>query len=152
LRVFDAGEQANEVQKSVPMNVFCVRFGNELRNRRFAFKPNTKDMRATPSRVLIDASCSTGASISADNSAAMDETGRIYCDRPDLTPVKVPTDALDGTDVLLRATEWKAFRNANSETMKSLLKSPVVFDGRNLHDPAAMRAQGFEYFLIGQRT
>ena len=85
-------------------------------------------------------------------SAAMAETRRIYCDRPDLTPAEVPMDALDGTDVLLRATEWKAFRNANSETMQSLLKSPVVFDGRNLHDPAAMRAQGFEFFLIGQRT
>ena len=87
-----------------------------------------------------------------DDSAAIDETRRIFCDRPDLTPAEVPMDALDGADVLLRATEWKAFRNANSETMKSLLKSPVVFNGRNLHDPAAMRAQGFEYVLIGQRT
>ena len=87
-----------------------------------------------------------------DDSAAIDETRRIYRDRADLTLVEVPMDALDGSDVLLRATEWKAFRNANSETMKSLLKSPVVFDGRNLHAPAAMRAQGFEYFLIGQRT
>ena len=93
-----------------------------------------------------------GASISVYDLAAMDETRRIHRDRADLTPVEVPTDALDGTDVLLRATEWKAFRNANSETMKSLLKSPVVFDGRNLHAPAAMRAQGFEYVLIGQRT
>ena len=82
----------------------------------------------------------------------MDETRRIYRDRADLTPAEVPRDALDGTDVLLRATEWKAFRNANSETMKSLLKSPVVLDGRNLHDPAAVGAQGFEFFLIGQRT
>jgi len=87
-----------------------------------------------------------------DDSAAIDETRRVYCDRADLTLVEAPMDTLDRAGVLLRATEWKAFRNANSETMKSLLKSPVVFDGRNLHDPAAMRAQGFEYVLIGQRT
>ena len=87
-----------------------------------------------------------------DDSAAIDETRRVYCDRADLTLAEAPMDTLDGAGVLLRVTEWKVFRNANSETMKSLLKSPVIFDGRNLYDPATVRAQGFEYFPIGRRA
>ena len=59
-------------------------------------------------------------------------------------------DALHGADALLIVTEWKAFRSPNFDTMKSLLKNPIVFDGRNLYEPASMRAQGFEYFSIGR--
>lgn len=157
LRVLDAVEQANEVQKSVLVNKLCARFGNDLRNRRFAiwglaFKPNTDDMRAAPSRVMIEALWSMGASITAYDPAAMDETRRIYGDRADLTLTEGPMDALTGADALLIVTEWKAFRSPNFETMKSLLKNPVIFDGRNLYDPATVRAQGFEYFPIGRRA
>lgn len=156
LRVLDAVEQANEAQKSVLVNKLCTRFGNDLRNRRFAlwgvaFKPNTDDMRAAPSRVMLEALWSMGASISAYDPAAMDETRRIYGERADLTLADGPMDALSGADALLIVTEWKAFRSPNFATMKSLLKNPVIFDGRNLYDPAIVRTQGFEYFPIGRR-
>lgn len=81
-----------------------------------------------------------------------EETRRIYGERADLALVDSPMDALKGADALLIVTEWKAFRSPNFATMKSLLKNPVIFDGRNLYDPATMRAEGFEYFPIGRRT
>jgi UDPglucose 6-dehydrogenase len=82
----------------------------------------------------------------------MEETQRIYGQRADLTLVQSPMEALEAADALLIVTEWKAFRSPNFDTMKSLLKSPVIFDGRNLYEPAAMHSQGFEYFPIGRRT
>ena len=69
-----------------------------------------------------------------------------------LTLAESPMQALAGADALLVVTEWKAFRSPNFETMKTLLKNPVIFDGRNLYDPATMREQGFEYFPIGRRA
>lgn len=80
----------------------------------------------------------------------MEETRRIYGERADLLLVDSPMDALKGADALLIVTEWKVFRSPNFDTMKSLLKAPLVFDGRNLYDPASVRAQGFEYFPVGR--
>jgi UDPglucose 6-dehydrogenase len=93
-----------------------------------------------------------GATISAHDPAAMEETRRIYGQRSDLTLVDNPMAALQGADALLIVTEWKAFRSPNFDSMKALLKNPVIFDGRNLYEPESMRAQGFEYFPIGRRT
>ena len=157
LRVLDAVEQANEAQKSVLIGKLRARFGDDLRSKRFAFwglafKPNTDDMRAAPSRTMMEALWAMGATVSAYDPAAMEETRRIYGQRADLTLVENPMQALEGADALLIVTEWKAFRSPNFETMKSLLKNPVIFDGRNLYDPAMMREQGFEYFPIGRRT
>ena len=157
LRVLEAVEQANEAQKSVLITKLRARFGADLANRRFAFwglafKPNTDDMRAAPSRTMIEALWSMGATVAAYDPAAMEETRRIYGQRADLTLTDSPMQALEGADALLVVTEWKAFRSPNFETMKTLLKNPVIFDGRNLYDPAMMREQGFEYFAIGRRT
>ena len=157
LRVLEAVEQANEAQKSVLITKLRARFGADLANRRFAFwglafKPNTDDMRAAPSRTMIEALWSMGATVAAYDPAAMEETRRIYGQRADLTLTDSPMQALEGADALLVVTEWKAFRSPNFETMKALLKNPVIFDGRNLYDPAMMREQGFEYFAIGRRT
>jgi len=91
-----------------------------------------------------------GASVSAYDPAAMEETHRIYGERPDLILVDSPMDALNGADALLIVTEWKVFRSPNFDTMKALLKTPLVFDGRNLYEPQAMRDMGFEYFPIGR--
>lgn len=157
VRVLDAVEHANETQKTVLVKKLQARFGDDLRGRRFAFwglafKPNTDDMRAAPSRIMMEMLWDMGATISAYDPAAMNETRRIYGDRSDLTLVEGPMDALDGADALLIVTEWKAFRSPNFNTMKTLLKNPVIFDGRNLYDPATLRAQGFEYFPIGRRS
>ncbi len=155
LRVLDAVEEANDAQKHVLIDKLTARFGKDLTGRRFAmwglaFKPNTDDMREAPSRAMLDALWKMGATVSAYDPAAMEETRRIYGERADLLLVDSPMDALKGADALLIVTEWKVFRSPNFDTMKSLLKSPLVFDGRNLYAPRAMREMGYEYFPIGR--
>jgi UDPglucose 6-dehydrogenase len=156
LRVLDAVEAANDAQKRILVEKLTRRFGSDLTGRRFAmwglaFKPNTDDMREAPSRTMLEALWAMGASVSAYDPAAMEETRRIYGERADLLLVDSPMDALKGADALLIVTEWKVFRSPNFDTMKQLLKAPVVFDGRNLYEPQAMREMGFEYFPIGRR-
>ena len=157
LRVLDAVEEANEAQKSVLIEKIKARYGSDLTGRHFAFwglafKPNTDDMREAPARTMIEALWAMGATVAAHDPAAMHETRAIYGERADLVLADNPMDALQGADALLVVTEWKAFRSPNFAAMKERLKTPVVFDGRNLYDPATMRAEGFEYFAIGRRT
>ena len=156
LRVLDAVEEANEAQKQILVNKLSARLGTDLKGKRFAmwglaFKPNTDDMREAPSRTMLEALWAMGASISAYDPAAMEETRRIYGERADLLLVDSPMDALKGADALLIVTEWKVFRSPNFDTMKSLLKTPLVFDGRNLYEPQAMREMGFDYLPIGRQ-
>lgn len=156
LRVLDAVEQANEAQKSVLIRKLQARFGENLSQKHFAmwglaFKPNTDDMRAAPSRTMLEALWGMGATVSAFDPAAMEETQRIYGSRDDLKLVGTPMEALEGADALLIVTEWKTFHSPNFASMKSLLKNPIIFDGRNLYEPETMRALGFEYFAIGRQ-
>jgi UDPglucose 6-dehydrogenase len=88
--------------------------------------------------------------VQAYDPVAMDEAYRLYGDRADLQLVKSPMDALKGADALLIVTEWKPFKSPDFGLMKKLLKQPVVFDGRNLYDPARVRAAGLEYFSVGR--
>jgi len=155
LRVLDAVEAANDAQKQVLIHKLTSRFGKDLKGRRFAmwglaFKPNTDDMREAPSRTMLEALWAMGATVSAYDPAAMEETRRIYGERADLLLVDSPMDALKGADALLIVTEWKVFRSPNFDTMKSLLNAPLIFDGRNLYDPGAVRDMGFEYFPVGR--
>ena len=156
LRVLDAVEEANDAQKQVLVNKLTAKLGTDLKGKRFAmwglaFKPNTDDMREAPSRSMLEALWAMGASVSAYDPAAMEETRRIYGERADRLLVDSPMDALKGADALLIVTEWKVFRSPNFDTMKSLLKSPLVFDGRNLYEPQAMREMGFDYLPIGRQ-
>ena len=156
LRVLDAVEEANDAQKQVLVNKLTARLGSDLRGKRFAmwglaFKPNTDDMREAPSRSMLEALWTMGASVSAYDPAAMEETRRIYGERTDLLLVDSPMDALKGADALLIVTEWKVFRSPNFDTMKALLKTPLIFDGRNLYEPQAMRGMGFDYLPIGRQ-
>jgi len=156
LRVLDAVEEANEAQKHILVNKLTKRFGTDLNGMRFAmwglaFKPNTDDMREAPSRAMLHQLWQMGASVSAYDPAAMEETRRIYGERADLQLVDSPMDALKGADALLIVTEWKVFRSPNFDTIKDLLKQPVLFDGRNLYEPRTMRELGFEYYPIGRQ-
>jgi UDPglucose 6-dehydrogenase len=156
LRVLDAVEAANEVQKQILVNKLTARLGKDLKGKRLAmwglaFKPNTDDMREAPSRSMLEALWAMGASVSAYDPAAMEETRRIYGERADLQLVDSPMDALKGADALLIVTEWKVFRSPNFETMKGLLKAPLILDGRNLYEPQAMRELGFDYLPIGRQ-
>ena len=157
LRILDAVEAANEAQKRILVEKLKSRFGAQLDDRRFAlwglaFKPNTDDMREAPSRVIMEALWAMGATVAAYDPAAMPETRRLYGEHPGLILAPHPIDALRGADALLIVTEWKAFRSPDFAAMKALLRQPVIFDGRNLYDPAAMRREGFEYFPIGRQA
>jgi len=155
LRVLNAVEAANDAQKQILVDKLVARLGSDLKGKRIAlwglaFKPNTDDMRAAPSRTIMERLWQMGASVTAHDPASMEETHRIYGDRADLTLVQDPMAALKDADALLIVTEWKVFRSPNFDTVKSLLKNPVIFDGRNLYDPRMMRSLGFEYFPIGR--
>jgi UDPglucose 6-dehydrogenase len=115
-----------------------------------AFKPNTDDMREAPSRVLMEALWQAGAKVRAHDPQARGETARIYGQRDDLVLCDDPWTALDGADALAVVTEWKAFRSPDFARIKAALKSPVIFDGRNLYDPAMVEAAGLAYYGIGR--
>ena len=155
LKVLTAVEEANDAQKHVLPGKVIGHFGNDLTGKHFAvwglaFKPNTDDMRDAPSRTLLADLFAAGATVSAYDPVAMHEAQRIFGDQPRLTYAKKAIDALEGADALVIVTEWKEFRSADLDAMKHKLKTPVVFDGRNLYDPKFVRSQGIEYFPIGR--
>lgn len=156
LKVLQAVEDANEAQKLVLLDKITGRFGSDLKGMKFAvwglaFKPNTDDMRAASSRVLIQGLWDRGATVTAYDPVAMTESRRIFGDDARLTYAESAMGALDKADALVIVTEWKEFRTRNFTAMKSALKAPVVFDGRNLYNTAKMRDSGIEYYAIGRR-
>ncbi|GAP38678.1 UDP-glucose/GDP-mannose dehydrogenase family protein [Piscinibacter sakaiensis] len=163
LRVLEAVEAVNEDQKQVLVRKVFDAFGPDLAGRRFAlwglaFKPNTDDMRAAPSRVLVAALLRAGAEIVAHDPVARDEA--LHALRQDLAAEPAllerlrfadkPMQALEGADALVIVTEWKAYRSPNLAAMKALLKQPLVVDGRNLYEPEAMQRAGFRYLAVGR--
>jgi UDPglucose 6-dehydrogenase len=155
LKVVGAVEEANERQKGVMAAKIAKRFGEDLRGRSFAlwglaFKPNTDDMREAPSRVMIQALLDRNARIQAYDPVAMEEAGHIYKGRNDVVFTASAMDAAKGADALVIMTEWKAFRSPDFEALKGALKSPVIFDGRNLYDPEVVKGHGLEYYAIGR--
>jgi len=155
LTIVDSVEKANRTQKQRILEKVRSRFGEQLDGRRFAiwglsFKPNTDDMREAPSRVIINGLLARGASITAYDPVAMEEAKKIFAKESGVRFASSTVGALDGADALIIVTEWKEFRSPDFEDMKYRLKSPVVFDGRNLYDPAMMRDAGIEYFSVGR--
>lgn len=157
LQVLPAVEAANERQKRVLVDKIVARFGEDLRGRTFAvwglaFKPNTDDMREAPSRIVIRELARRGAAVQAYDPAAMPTAQRDLADVAGLTFAENQGRALQGADALVIVTEWKEFKSPDFDTIKSALKQPVVFDGRNLYDPAFMHAMGIEYVGIGRSS
>jgi UDPglucose 6-dehydrogenase len=155
LKVLDAVEQANDAQKSVLLNKITKRFGNDLKGKHFAlwglaFKPGTDDMREATSRVVMEGLWARGATVTAYDPVAMKETHHIYGDRSDLRYADNPKNALQDADALVIVTEWKAFKSPDFNLIKARLKQPVIFDGRNLFEPASVAALGIEYYGIGR--
>jgi len=152
--ILKAVEAVNARQKQVLFAKIQMHFG-VLHGKTIAvwglsFKPNTDDMRAAPSRVLLEALWAQGAAVRAYEPVAMPETRRIYGDRPDLTLCNSSAEALTGADALAIVTEWQEFRSPDFDSLKASLKQPVIFDGRNLYDPAQMARAGFSYYAIGR--
>ena len=155
LTIVDSVEKANRTQKQRLLEKVRGRFGEQLDGRRFAvwglsFKPNTDDMREAPSRVVINGLLARGASITAYDPVAMEEAMKIFANEPGVRFATSTVGALDGADALIIVTEWKEFRSPDFDDMKKRLKSPVIFDGRNLYDPVVMREAGIEYFSMGR--
>jgi len=157
LGVLQAVEAANERQKHVLVDKIVGRFGADLSGRSFAlwglaFKPNTDDMRDAPSRVIVAELARRGAQLRAYDPVAMDEARRVMGDVPRLAFVASPAEALQGADALVVVTEWKEFRNPDFDAIKATLKQPLIFDGRNLYDPAFMKTLGIDYQAIGRAS
>ena len=159
LKILNAVEKSNNLQKHVLSKKVKARFGQNLTGRHFAiwglaFKPNTDDMREAPSLELIADLLAAGATATAYDPVAMDETKHIYASEPRLTLADSSYAALDkvqSADALLIVTEWKEFRIPNFDEIKSKLKTPIIFDGRNLYQPEDLYESGFEYFPVGRK-
>lgn len=150
-----AVESVNKRQKTVLFEKIRRHFNGDLAGRTFAiwglsFKPNTDDMREAPSRTLMEALWSAGARVRAYDPVASSEARRIYGDRPELIVAKTAQDALQGADALAIVTEWQEFRSPDFDSIKASLKSPVIFDGRNLYDPGFVSRFGLKYYAIGR--
>ena len=149
-----AVERTNERQKKSLVAKAVKHFGADLSGKSFAvwglaFKPKTDDMREAPSVEVIEGLLGKGARVRAFDPVATETARRVLNDR--VTFVERPYDALEGVDALFVVTEWNEFRHPDFERMKSLMKAPVVFDGRNVYAPAKMRELGFTYFGIGRK-
>ncbi len=156
LAVLDAVERANDAQKLRLVEKIVKRLGEDLRGRTFAlwglaFKANTDDMREAPSRAVIAALTGRGATIVAYDPVAMPEARRVLPGMPGISYAHSPMEAVAGADALVVVTEWKEFRSPDFETIRATLREPLVFDGRNLYDPALVRQAGLEYFSIGRK-
>jgi UDPglucose 6-dehydrogenase len=151
LRVLRAVDEVNEAQKKILFGKIKKRFG-DVKGKTIAlwglaFKANTDDMREAASLVLIDALTAAGARV-----RAYDPVAGKALKKEGLTVVDSALAALEGADALAIVTEWQEFRSPDFVALKAKLRTPAVFDGRNLYDPAAMKEQGFEYYPIGRKV
>ena len=156
LKLLAAVETVNEAQKRVLVDKIVARLGADLSGCTFAlwglaFKPNTDDMREAASQVIVAALAARGARIVAYDPVAMGEARRVFGDAPFLSYAASPLAACAGADALVVVTEWQEFRTPDFEALKRQLRTPLIFDGRNLYNPSDVRNAGIEYFGIGRR-
>lgn len=165
LLILRAVEQVNDRQKHVLARKVIEKYGEDLSGRSFAvwglaFKPNTDDMREAPSRVLLQELASRGAMLNVYDPVSMDEARRVIdadfegrpAERARIQFCGSSNETVAGADALIIVTEWKAFRSPDFEALKRALKTPVIFDGRNLYEPEVMREGGIEYLGIGRNA
>jgi len=154
-RMLEAVDAVNERQKSILLDKIVKHFDGRLAGRKLAiwglsFKPRTDDVREAPALALIDLLLAQQAHLQVHDPEAMANVQTAYGHR--LTYAQRPYDALNGADGLIIMTEWKEFQNPDFKLMLRRLKQPVIFDGRNIYEPSAMRAAGFTYYSIGRTT
>jgi UDPglucose 6-dehydrogenase len=159
-KVLQAVEDRNDLQRQLLFRKITRRFGEDLSGRTIAvwglsFKPGTDDLREATSKVLVGALIEAGARVRAYDPVAMDNVRREWparwFEQGALSLTIHQYDALNAADAMVLVTEWKPFRIPDFAAMKRLMKQPVVFDGRNQYDPAAVKAAGFEYEGIGRK-
>jgi UDPglucose 6-dehydrogenase len=154
-KILEAVEAQNKAQKSFLVNKMKKHFKNQLKGRTIAlwglaFKPNTDDMREAPSLTVISELLAAGAKVQAFDPVAMAEARRMLGEKAGLSFTTDANAALAGADVLAIVTEWQEFRSPDFDLLKSTLKSPVIFDGRNLYSPELMQRLGFSYYAVGR--
>lgn len=156
-RLLDAVEAVNDAQKGHVFELMARHYGGaaNLRGKTvalwgLAFKPNTDDMREAPSRVIIAELFRRGATVTAYDPVAMPEARRVFGEDARLVYAERPMQALDDADALLIVTEWKEFRSPDFDVIKAKLKSGIIFDGRNIFDPALPKKAGLTYLSIGR--
>ena len=153
--ILQAVEAVNERQKSRLFEQMQHHYQGDLKGKTFAlwglsFKPNTDDMREASSRVLMQHLWDAGATVQAYDPEAMNETQRIYGNRTNLRLMGTKEAALQGADALIIVTEWRDFKAPDFELLNATLSAPVIFDGRNLFEPARVKKLGFAYYGIGR--
>jgi UDPglucose 6-dehydrogenase len=149
-----AVEAVNQRQKRVLLQKILDHYDGDVRDKTFAiwglsFKPKTDDVRDAPSREIIEGLWAEGARIRAYDPEALETTRRIYGERSDLELFETRDATLDGADALVICTEWRQFKSPDWELLRSSLSEPVIFDGRNIYDPARVANEGFRYYGIG---
>ena len=149
-----AVEAVNARQKQLLVDKVHHTFGPDLHGRKFAiwglaFKPRTDDMREAPSVVIIEALLAAGASLAVHDPEALNRAREIFGEQ--VSYHQVNYDTLTDADALLIVTEWNEFRRPNFERMRTTMKTPLIFDGRNLYEPGVMQQEGFTYHPIGRR-
>ncbi len=157
-RLLQAVESVNAAQKQVLFDRISKFFDGRVEGKTIAmwglaFKPNTDDMRAAPSRVLMESLWAAGARVRAYDPVASSEAARLYptrCASGELAIVESASAALEGADALSIVTEWQEFRSPDFERIRAALRHSVIFDGRNLYDPALVERFGLRYFAIGR--
>ena len=154
-KLLSAVSAVNDQQKSLLFKKIDSYFDGQLEGKTIAlwglaFKPGTDDMREAPSRDLMEALWQRGAKVQAFDPHGMEATQEIYGVRNDLPLCGTKEAALQGADILAICTEWKPFWSPDFALIKDSLKQPVIFDGRNLYDPARLQDQGIQYFGMGR--
>ncbi|QRK09323.1 UDP-glucose/GDP-mannose dehydrogenase family protein [Archangium violaceum] len=153
LDLLRAVERTNERQKRLLVHKALRHFGPSLEGRQLgvwglSFKPRTDDMREAPSVEIIEGLLAKGARIIAHDPVATASARRVFGNR--ITYAPGPYAAAEGADALFIVTEWNEFRHPDFERLKHIMKTPLIFDGRNLFEPERMRARGFTYFCLGR--
>lgn len=153
--ILNAVETVNRNQKRKLFEHVQFHYGKDLRGKTFAlwglaFKPNTDDMREASSLELMSLLWEAGANVQAYDPKAMEEAQHLYPSHPNLRLMGTKEAALQGADCLIIVTEWQDFKAPDFEVIKRSLKDPVIFDGRNIFDPARVAKQGFQYYGIGR--
>jgi UDPglucose 6-dehydrogenase len=155
LRVLDAVDKINEDQKELLVKKIKKHFSDKLKNKTIAiwgiaFKPQTDDLREAPALVIIESLLKEGVKVKIHDPAAMPNARKVF--GSDVHYYESSYDALKDADALAVVTEWNEFRKPDFSLIKSLLKEPVIFDGRNIYDPKEVRDAGFTYYGIGRKA
>ncbi|MDA0310252.1 MAG: UDP-glucose 6-dehydrogenase, partial [Bacteroidetes bacterium] len=152
-KILQAVMDVNQSQKSFFVQKILHHFQGDLKGKKIAlwglaFKPDTDDIREAPALDVIEALNSAGAQIVAFDPEAMENVRQVLGDSIGFANSAYET--LDGADALVIATEWGVFRNPNMDEIKTRIKTPLVFDGRNIFQPSKMKSLGFQYISIGR--